>query len=236
MFKTKDIDVVILCGGLGRRLGKVVNDRPKPMVEINHQLFSDILIKYLYSFGFRNFILSVGYMADKMKRYYTQREPLDIKFSEEKRPLGTGGAVKRTEILIKSNPFLVINGDSFCRIDFRKFLIFHHKNKGLASMVVVKNKQNQECGYVMLNSLKRISNFYEKAPQNNNLVSAGIYLFNKEIFHRLPKKNKFSLEYDLFPKLSGHGLYGYLTPNTLIDIGTPQGLKRAELYFKRFKV
>ena len=63
----KDIDVVVLCGGKGTRLNEVVNDRPKPMAEINCHPFLDILIDFVASFGFKRVILSVCYMADYIK-------------------------------------------------------------------------------------------------------------------------------------------------------------------------
>lgn len=236
MLKPKDIDVLILCGGFGKRLRSVVDDRPKPMAEVKHQPFMDLLIKYMSSFGFRHFILSIGYMANKMMEYYAQKKHLEIVFSEEKSPLGTGGAIKNARPLIKSNPFLVINGDSFCRINLREFLRYHEKNNAFVSMVVARNRENKDCGMVKLDNFNRISNFNEKAAcKNNTLVSAGIYLFQKEIISLMPEKAKFSLEYDLFPKLTEQGFYGFFTDNTLIDIGTPHGLKRAESYFKRFK-
>lgn len=236
MLKLKDIDVVILCGGSGKRLRSIVSDRPKPMAQVNREPFLDILIRYLRSLGFRHFILSTGYMADRLRKYFTQKKGRGIKFSEEKNPLGTGGAVKKAKNFIKSNPFLVINGDSFCRVNLREFPRYHEKNNALVSMVVAKNRENKDCGRVKLDNLNRISNFNEKAAtKNNSLVSAGIYLLQKEIFSVMPKRTKFSLEYDLFPKLIGRGFYGYLTDNILLDIGTPQGLKRAEIYFRSFK-
>lgn len=237
MLKQKDIDVVILCGGLGKRLRRLVPDRPKAMVEINQQPFVDILIQYISGFGFRHFILSIGYMAGRIRKYYQHKSYLlDIGFSEEKRPLGTGGAIKKAKILMRSRHFLVINGDSFCRVNLNKFLEFHHRKNALISMLLAKNKQNKDCGGVRLDNSDRIVNFNEKGRvKNKDLVNAGIYLFNRMVFSLMPKRNKFSLEYDLFPKMVGHRFYGYLTKGTLIDIGTPAGLKRARIYFKRME-
>lgn len=236
MLKPQDIDVVILCGGLGKRLRRIVKDRPKPMAQIDQHLFLDILIKYIYKFGFRHFILCVGYMADKIKKYYIPKRHVDIMFSEEKTLLGTGGAIKKARPLIKGNLFLIINGDSFCRVNLREFLKFHIRKNALISIVLAKNKQNKDYGCVRLCDSGRISNFSEKVEcKNSDLVSAGIYLCQNKIFSLLPKRKKFSLEYVLFPKLVGQRFYGYLTNNVLIDIGTPQGLRQAKAYFKRFK-
>lgn len=81
---TRNIDVVILCGGKGERLWPVVSDRPKPMAKIVHRPFLDILIGYVSSFGFKRFILCVRYMKEFIKDYYEDKK--GIIFSEEKEP------------------------------------------------------------------------------------------------------------------------------------------------------
>jgi len=236
MLEPKDIDVIILCGGLGKRLRSIVNKRPKPMAQINLQLFLDILINYISDFGFRRFILCIGYKAEWIKKYYLQKTHWDINFSEEKILLGTGGAIKNARKFIRSNPFLVLNGDSFCRINLKKLLEYHNQKNALISMALAKNSQNKDCGLVELCSHNRIKSFNEKAEsKNNGLVNAGIYLFRKEIFSFMPKRRSFSLEYDFFPALTGKRCYGYLCGDNLIDIGTPEGLNKAKSYFKQLK-
>src|SRR5271169_6589258 len=86
------IDVVILCGGLGTRLKKAVSDRPKPMAEINARPFLDLLVEHIATFGFRRFVLCVGFMADSIEKFYAHKEaPYAIELSHESQPLGTGG-------------------------------------------------------------------------------------------------------------------------------------------------
>ena len=97
----KDVDVVILCGGLGKRLRGIIKNRPKPMALINGRSFLDYLIFYLVKFGFRRFILCTGYKKSSIKRYYAKRyKNFEFVFSEENVPLGTGGAVKNAKKFI----------------------------------------------------------------------------------------------------------------------------------------
>ena len=231
----KNIDVVILCGGLGKRLQSVVNDRSKPMVEINGRPFLDVLIDYVASFGFRRFILCIGYMGDFIKRYYRNREGLlEIIFSEEKEPLGTAGAIKKAESLIRSSPFLVMNGDSFCKVDLRIFFQFHLKKKAFSSIVLTNATDTDDYGNVVLGESARIIAFDEKTKkQKSNLVSAGIYLFQKEILSLIPANKNFSLEKDFFSKKVSNRFYGYITQKTFIDIGTPARYKKAEELWKK---
>ncbi len=225
----EEIDVVILCGGLGRRLRDVVDDRPKVMAEINGRPFLNILIDYMAVQGFRTFILCVGYMADQITQYYQgNTHPVDILFSEEKQPLGTGGAIKNAEIFIRSNPFLVMNGDSFCPVDARKFVNFHADNEALISIVLASTEQASDSGVVELDDIKRIIAFKEKGHKKKGLANAGLYLFDRKVLSLIPNDTAYSLEYELFPKLINKRLYGYLTKESFIDIGTPEKLKKAK--------
>lgn len=225
----KDIDVVILCGGEGKRLRSIVNDRPKPMAEIGRQPFLDIILNYMAAFGFRRFILSTGYMANFIKQYYSiKKSSFEILLAQEDMPLGTGGGIKNTEPLVKSPNFFAINGDSFCKIDFKKFYEFHLDKKALLSIVVSSHSKKEECGFIKMSNERRITFFDEKAnPGKEYFTNAGVYLFRKDIFSLMPKDKNFSLERDFFPKMKNRMFYGYAVDEDFIDIGTPQRYKAA---------
>lgn len=224
----KNIDVVILCGGQGKRLRKVISDRPKAMVEINGRPFLNILIGYLAAYGAKRFILCTGYKSDYIESYYKNHKSLEFIIAKEKKPLGTAGAIKNAQKLIKSNPFMAMNGDSFCPVDLDKFLSFHKNKKALVSMVVVKHNQNFAFGSLVLNNKHRVIEFREKDNVKNGFVNAGIYLFDKKAFSGIPYDSKISLEYNLFPDLIDNGLYGFIADKKLIDIGTPKRYEYAK--------
>lgn len=232
----EDIDVVILCGGLGTRLRSAVNDRPKAMAEIKNRPFLDILIDYIGGYRFKRFILCVGYMGDVIKKYYGEKnsDPA-ILFSEEKELMGTAGAIKNAEVLIRSNPFLVVNGDSFCEIDIKKFLYFHVEKKASISVALVSPGKEADYGIVALNDNKRVTSFNEKGkPDNKGFINTGIYFFNRDVLELIPVNIKYSLEYDLFPNILDKGIYGFITEERLIDIGTPERYSKAEKILSRF--
>ena len=106
--KPSQVDVVVLCGGLGTRLREVVSDRPKPMALIENRPFLEILIQNFRRAGFRRFVLCTGHLSDSVEAHFANRySDLAIVISEENRPLGTAGAIKNAEHRIHSNPFLV---------------------------------------------------------------------------------------------------------------------------------
>lgn len=231
------IDVIILCGGQGIRLRPVVKDRPKVLVDIGGKVFLEVLIDYILQYGFKRIILSVGYLREQIIAHFDSYNPIcKIEFSEEETPLGTGGAVKRTQPLIESDTFLVMNGDSLCHTDLTKFYDFHIKHRAILSMVLVASQQVHDYGIVELDDSYRIKNFKEKVKRKGNgFINAGIYLMKKDIFSFMPDNDTFSLEYDFFPKILDNNCYGFVCEGKLIDIGTPKRYERTKNYFSEGK-
>ena len=113
------IDAVILCGGLGKRLKAVTGETPKVMAEFEGKPFLDILLQYLKQQGIRRAVLCTGYKSQEIEDYYKNNpQGMDIVISEEKEALGTGGAVKNAQNVIKSDSFFV-SDDCWSIIDLR---------------------------------------------------------------------------------------------------------------------
>jgi D-glycero-alpha-D-manno-heptose 1-phosphate guanylyltransferase len=230
----EDIDVFILCGGKGKRLKRVSGGIPKPMVRIGKLPFLDIVINYLKRSGFKRLILGIGYKAHFIKKYYNEHKIPGIKiiFSQEDRPLGTGGAVKKARRLIKSKVFLVLNGDSFSEFDAESFIKFYQQKKAKALILLRKEKNKRDFGGITIDKSSAITCFSEKNPElRNNFINCGVYLFSRNIFSMMPKNAQFSLEYDFFPGMAGKGLYGHKKPGFFIDIGTPERYFAAKKHF-----
>jgi len=230
------IDVFILCGGLGTRLRSISKGFPKSMVRINDRPFLDIIINYLAGFGFKRFILGVGYKADKIAGYYKNNKilGLNILFSKEDSPLGTGGAVKKARRLFKSSTVLIVNGDSFCKFDPLKFLSLHKQRKAAISILLRKVPEIKDYGSIKIDKNCRILGFCEKTNfLKRAWINAVIYAFEKKIFNKMPKKMRFSLETDFFPKILEEKCFGFVYNDVFIDIGTPERYSRALDIFDR---
>jgi len=232
----KDIDAVILCGGLGTRLKNILNGQPKPLAEIGKRPFLDILINYAAKFGFKRFILCAGYKAEIIEEYYTTpKDDLEILVSKEKEPLDTAGAIKNAEKLIQSRIFLAMNGDSFCPLDIKDFLSFHLQKKAIVSVALSRVKEAGDYGSITLSNSQKVIKFNEKVKgQSDCFCNAGMYFFNKDILALIPGNKKFSLEYDFFPGLADKEIYGYVTKEPFLDIGTPQRYEKAKKILKEY--
>lgn len=222
-----NIDVIILAGGQGQRLRTVIPDKPKVLAEVSGRPFLDLVLEKLFSAGFERIILSVGYLKDQIKKYVEENHPdRQIKFSEEDFPLGTGGAIKKALTLVRSNPFLVVNGDSITSIDFDKFLDFHEEKGGLISMAVALPRAEKDYGALSLDPSDKIVSYNEKAKAGGTLLNAGLYLISQKAISYFPPQEIFSIEEDFFPKVINQS-YGFPCEGDVIDIGTPERLKKA---------
>ena len=115
---------IILAGGRGKRLRPVTDYVPKPLVPIKNIPIIEWQIRYLKKFGIDEIIISTGYKKEMIKNYLDAKkiEGIKIRYSVEKTPLGTGGAIKKAGKMIEEESFFVINGDVITDIDLAKIV------------------------------------------------------------------------------------------------------------------
>ena len=219
------MDAMVLAGGFGTRLSGVIGQRPKPLAVINGRPFLDLLIDDLVAQQVPRIILCVGYLREQIIAHYRTRKDAELVFSEETVPLGTGGALKAAAGLIRSDPVLVLNGDSLCRVRFQDFLTFHESKPADLSMVLAASRGRTDAGAVEVAGDGRILRFMEKpaAAQRTFFINAGIYLLRKALPLTWEFATPFSLERDVFPRAAMDGkCYGFRVDSEVVDIGTPE--------------
>lgn len=223
------MDAVILCGGKGERLRGVVSDRPKPLALVGGRPFLELLTDYVHGFGFARFVLCAGYLGEMIRDHFAARRlPYEVAVSVEKEPLDTAGAIKLAEPLLRTPRFLALNGDSLVKADLRAFAAFHEARRPLASLAAARKADASAFGTLDVAADGRLLAFREKAAAASGLVNAGLYIFEREALAAVPPGKKYSLERDLFPALAARGAVNVLeVPGELIDIGTPEGYRRA---------
>src|ERR1700722_15083615 len=107
-------DAVILSGGFGMRLRGIIGETAKPMAPINGRPFLELLLRQLKRHGFSRVILSVGYKQETIREYFGDRSNgLELVYSVETAPLGTGGGIRQAVDFIHTDSVLVMNGDSY---------------------------------------------------------------------------------------------------------------------------
>tara|TARA_B110000438_G_scaffold257747_1_gene266038 strand:+ start:209 stop:877 length:669 start_codon:yes stop_codon:yes gene_type:complete len=186
------LKAIILAGGRGKRLKPITDYVPKPLIPIKNIPIIEWQIKYLKKFGVSEIIICSGYKAEMIENYINNKKlGIKITFSVEKKPLGTGGAIKKVGNKIKEKSFIVINGDIITNIDLKKLL---KKENSIAS-IQLKTK----FGILQTNDDKIIK-FNEKKEISDLWMNAGIYHLNKEIIKELPDVG--DIEKTLFPNFA----------------------------------
>ncbi|MBU1622610.1 MAG: HAD-IIB family hydrolase [Nanoarchaeota archaeon] len=198
---------IILAGGLGTRLRPLTDDTPKPLLPIKGKPIVEHLIENLKKYGVKNVILSIGYQAEQIKEYFRNGEHLgiNITYSIEEQPLGTGGAIKQAAQNL-TKPFFLAWGDNLADFDFHAMYKTYLRDAPQVTMTLTPREDVENFGVAHLEENKIIS-FVEKPTREeapSNLINAGAFVIDPECLKILPE-GKSSMEYDCFEKLAPFG-------------------------------
>ncbi|MEE0948120.1 MAG: nucleotidyltransferase family protein [Bacteroidales bacterium] len=229
-------EAIILCGGKGTRLKEVVNDVPKPLAPIDGIPFLSILMKFLKAQGIERVILATGYMHEKIENLYGNcYEGMEIVYSVEQNPLGTGGAIANALRKIKSENVLVLNGDSVIKFQLNEIKKqFGEIKKQFSeikfhSLLILKPMERVERYGAVKTFENRVTAFEEKSFKEQCLINTGVYILNKEIFNDKAENEVFSFEKDFLEKEVEKGsLFGMECKGFFIDIGVPEDYAAAQ--------
>ncbi|MFH1564193.1 MAG: nucleotidyltransferase family protein [Nitrospirota bacterium] len=219
---------IVLAAGKGTRLKSVVDSIPKPMVPIDGKPILEHIIQRLKFYGIEEIYINLHHLPHIIQGYFGDGHQfgVNITYSFEPEILGTAGGVKNLGKYIGSSQFIVIYGDNYFDYDLSKIIAFHHKKKGLATIVLYEKEDVSLSGIAQINKQNRIIRFIEKPKQQDvvsHLVNAGIYVFNPEIFDYIPSYYLADFGNDIFPKLikENKSLYGIVVEGKLIAVDTP---------------
>jgi D-glycero-alpha-D-manno-heptose 1-phosphate guanylyltransferase len=224
-----DITVALLVGGQGTRLRSLINDRPKAMAPVNGRPFLYYLLERLVLFGASNVILCTGFKGHQIREYFAGKHgPLQLYYSQEPYPMGTGGALRYSHELIPTDDVMVMNGDSICSANLWDFRTWHDSRRFAASILLSYRSRTDRYGKVEVNDNECVVHFHEKEECNNSgYVNAGVYLMKRSAIEHIPVGIEVSMEYQILPNLIPQGLGGYQTKSAFLDIGTPDSYERA---------
>lgn len=219
---------VILVGGMGTRLRPLTCTTPKPMIPLVNQPFIEQMLFRLREQGIDEAILAVQYLAERFRAVLGDGSQLGIKLHivEEPEPRGTAGAVKNVEHLLDGTTF-VLNGDVLTDLDLKAMLAFHYEQQSKVTISLTPVDDPTQFGLVEMHEDQRIRRFLEKPrPEDitSNLINAGTYVIEPEIFRYVPPNQFYMFERGLFPVLmqTGDPMYGFPSRCYWNDIGTPR--------------
>lgn len=222
------MEAIILAGGFGTRLKSVISEVPKPMAPIGERPFLFYILNNLYEAKVSKIILATGFKGEMIRNYFGDSfHGIEIAYSPESKPLGTGGALIKAMDQTSGEDLLVLNGDTFFNISFKNFLHKHNKFSSDFSLALKKINNSDRYGTVLLEGSK-IVGFREKQKCFTGLINGGIYLIKRAVLRNNSFPETFSLERDfLEKKVSELNFHGFPGAGYFIDIGIPEDYKKA---------
>jgi len=198
---------IILCGGRGMRLQEETEFRPKPLIPVGGQPILWHIMKTYAHYGFRDFVLCLGYRGEMIREYFLNYEAMSNDFTirlgqrhsiaydeahseqdfrvtlaDTGSETMTGGRIKKVEKYIEDDTFMVTYGDGVADIDIRALVEYHHQHGRLATLTAVH--PFSRFGILAMDDNSSVLNFAEK-PQVEEWINAGFFVFNRRVFDYL---------------------------------------------------
>jgi mannose-1-phosphate guanylyltransferase len=220
------MQALILAGGEGTRLRPLTSTVPKPVVPLVDRPFIAFMLDWLRGHGVDDVVMSCGFLAAGVRNVLGDGSAygLRLRYVEEPQPLGTGGAVKFAEPLLDER-FLMLNGDVLTDLDVSAQIALHEQRGARATLALTPVEDPSTYGLVRTHGDGEVTGFVEKpAPDqiDTRNISAGIYVLERSVLDMLEPDQPASIEREVFPRLVGEGLYGYVGDGYWLDIGTPE--------------
>lgn len=228
------MEAVILAGGFGTRLQKVVHDVPKPMAPVDGKPFLSYLLDQLDRQGCTHTILAVGYKKKIIQDFFgSHYKGISLSYSVEDEPLLTGGALKKALRQATEDVAVVLNGDTFFSVDFSKMIDFHNQAHSDATLAVKELHDFSRYGTVQFDDDYRITRFVEKKSCEKGFINGGVYILNRNLFDDITQ-DKFMIEKDFLEKYVDSKVFSaFLCDGYFIDIGIPEDYAKANKEFTK---
>ena len=222
------MQALILAGGKGTRLRPLTVYTPKPIVPICNRPFLLYQIDTLRRAGVTDITLSLSYQPEKIEQQLGDGSQFGVKlkYTVEPQPMGTAGAYKFAEDLIRE-PTVVFNGDILTDLDLKTVIRQHKERNAIATIVLTPVEDASAYGVVETEADGRVRRFLEKPkPEETDCknINAGTYVLEPGVLDLIPKGENHSFEYGLFPTLlkKAELFFAHIPQRTYwMDIGTP---------------
>lgn len=223
------MEAIVLAGGQGTRLRRVLPDVAKPMAPVGGRPFLEFLLLRLAANGFARVVVSSGYLADSIRDHFGNKfAGMEIVHVVEETPLGTGGGMRLATEKCEADHAFVFNGDTFLDVDIAALDAQWQRSR---SIIIVAREVPDTARYGRLAvSGDRVTGFLEKGAAGPGLINAGCYVIPKGRLDGFSEGYSFSFETDFLVAEVGSSKMEYFVANGyFIDIGIPDDYARAQL-------
>jgi NDP-sugar pyrophosphorylase family protein len=221
----------VLAGGAGTRLRPVISDLPKPLAMVCGRPFIEYLICQVAAAGITRATLLTGYMSELLRETIgDMSHGVELEYSAESEPRGTGGALKLAEPLLAGDAWLLLNGDSLLDVSLNE-LVERHVAGSFATLALTRVEDARRYGGVTTADDGGVTAFREKSDATEAYgawVNAGVYVLERAVLKLIDSDRPVSFESEVLPALIGRGLRAERLDGYFIDIGIPDDYRRAQ--------
>lgn len=232
------MQAVILAGGLATRLYPLTKKIPKSLISIWGKPFLQYQLELLRKSEIKDIVLCVGYLGKKIKNFFGNGEKFGVKlhYSEEKRLLGTAGALKNAEKLLEKE-FFVVYGDSYVPVNYQKVMRYFAKYNELGLTMVYHNFDLYDRSNIILegNLVKEYCKNPKKKKKGMDYIDAGVNFFRKEVLGLIPRGREIDLNRIQAKLARKRQLLAYETKERFYEVGSPKGLEEFKNYIQETK-
>lgn len=216
---------------MGTRLRSVVADVPKPLAPIGARPFLAYQLDAFAAAGMQRVILATGYRAEQIHSAIGVRwAGMDVVYSHEDEPLGTGGAIRRAAGLATGNGVHLANGDTFLRYSPASLESAVRERGARMGIALAHVPDVGRYGAVEVHD-GRVRAFYEKGGHGEGLINAGSYFITAEGLSKLPTESSYSFEERvLLPWTMEGQVAAFAETSDFVDIGIPEDYARASQF------
>lgn len=241
--------VVLMAGGRGTRVSELFPDIPKPLIPIDNVPVLEREVILLRNQGFTEFILTIGYMSEKIQAYFGDgsRWGVHIKYFVEDKPLGNAGALFKLDL---QEDFILLNADAVFDVNFNRMVDYHKTHGGLVTLFTHPNSHPYDSGVIVADQNGRVTEWLAKEDKRpefyRNRVNAGLHVINPKVFQLSGvdrnvigkevdgKVKKVDLDRQILKPLCGTGkMFCYDSPEYVKDMGTPERFRSVEKDYKQ---
>ena len=223
-----EVDIAVLAGGLGTRISGVLGTVPKLLAPVEGRPYLAYFLDWVAGFGARRVVLCLGHLAGAVTAWLeTNPLPVPVEWTIEPEPLGTAGALRHARPLLRTDPVLVFNGDSFVDADLTALVAAHRQSGAAATLQCTRVEDASRFGRVEIDAAGFVTRFCEKGPSGPGIINAGVYVFSAAQLTALASSPARSLENDVLARLPAGSLRAVVGSHRFIDIGVPESLSEA---------
>lgn len=221
---------VLLCAGMGTRLGSLTTNIPKAMLPIGGRPLIDYSLRYLQTHGFSDVAINVHYFADSITSFVGDgsRYGIRVHYSHEKALLGTAGTLRSLrDYLRNESAFLVMYGDVLTDQDLMPLIRFHEeKHRSVATLLLHRRAGTNS--RVLIDNQNRITSFIERPAneevgENLSWANSGLHIVSRGLLELIPDVDPVDLPRDVFSQIyKTSPIYGFPIDGFRCAIDSPE--------------